>query len=58
LPDRISDQIIFEQAVTIFCQIGFKHLQTEIGFSLVLTAWIIRTDEDFPRLINCYPIDK
>ncbi|MEM8641783.1 MAG: DUF6883 domain-containing protein [Cyanobacteria bacterium P01_G01_bin.54] len=33
-------------------------LQTEIGSSLILTSWIIRTDEDFPRLTNCYPINQ
>ncbi|MBV7339623.1 hypothetical protein KFU94_67710 [Chloroflexi bacterium TSY] len=24
--------------------------------ALILTAWIIRSDEDFPRLVTCYPI--
>jgi hypothetical protein len=24
----------------------------------VLSCWIIRTDEDFPRLTNTYPVDK
>ncbi|NJN62185.1 MAG: hypothetical protein HC795_12200 [Coleofasciculaceae cyanobacterium RL_1_1] len=33
-------------------------LETNTGSSLILTAWIIRTDEDFPRLTNCYPVDK
>ncbi|NQW99150.1 hypothetical protein HQ447_00725 [bacterium] len=29
-------------------------LATEAGNATVLTAWIIRTDEDFPRLTTCY----
>lgn len=29
-------------------------MQTEVGTALVLTAWIIRHDEDFPRLTTCY----
>lgn len=33
-------------------------LETDTGSSLILTAWIIRTDEDFPRLTNCYPINQ
>ena len=33
-------------------------LKTDVGESLILTAWIIRTGEDFPKLTNCYPIKK
>ena len=33
-------------------------LETEIGSSLVLSSWIIRVQEDFPRLTNVYPVDK
>jgi len=29
-------------------------LQTETGAALVLTAWIIRHNEDFPRLTTCH----
>ncbi len=29
-------------------------LETERGHGTVLTAWIIRHGEDFPRLITCY----
>ena len=29
-------------------------LETERGRATVLTAWIIRHGEDFPRLITCY----
>ena len=24
--------------------------------AIILTAWIVRTGEDFPRLVTCYPI--
>lgn len=33
-------------------------MTTAIGSSLVLSCWIVRTDEDFPRLTNAYPVDK
>lgn len=29
-------------------------LATDVGTATVLTAWIIRKDEDFPRLTTCY----
>ena len=29
-------------------------LRTETGSATVLTAWIVRHDEDFPRLTTCY----
>ena len=29
-------------------------LETQRGHAMVLTAWIIRDSEDFPRLITCY----
>lgn len=31
-------------------------LETEPGGAMVLTAWIIRHGEDFPRLITCYTL--
>jgi hypothetical protein len=31
-----------------------RGLETGIGSALVLTAWIIRRDEDFPLLTTCY----
>jgi hypothetical protein len=31
-------------------------LRTERGTATVLSAWIIRYDEDFPRLTTCYLI--
>lgn len=32
-------------------------LQTELGKSRILSCWIIRNTENFPRLTNTYPID-
>lgn len=29
-------------------------LATDVGTATVLTAWIVRKDEDFPRLSTCY----
>ena len=29
-------------------------METEVGIATVLTAWIIRHSEDFPRLATCY----
>ena len=29
-------------------------LETEKGSATVLTVWIVRDGEDFPRLITCY----
>jgi len=33
-------------------------MTTEFGKSLVISCWIIRTGEDFPRLTTAYPINK
>jgi hypothetical protein len=30
------------------------HMQTAKGKAIVRSAWIILTDEDFPRLVSCY----
>ncbi|MFN9173967.1 MAG: DUF6883 domain-containing protein [Synechocystis sp.] len=32
-------------------------LETELGKSRILSCWIIRNTENFPRLTNTYPID-
>ena len=29
-------------------------METAIGSAVVLTVWIVRYGEDFPRLTNCY----
>jgi hypothetical protein len=31
-------------------------MRTETGTALVLSCWIVRTGENFPRLTNAYPI--
>ena len=33
-------------------------MTTEFGKSLVISCWIIRSGEDFPRLTTAYPINK
>lgn len=33
-------------------------MRTEMGSSLILSCWIVRTGEDFPRLTNAYPVNK
>jgi hypothetical protein len=33
-------------------------IKTEIGSSLILACWIVRTGENFPRLTNVYPTNK
>ncbi|WP_293134339.1 DUF6883 domain-containing protein [Microcoleus sp. bin38.metabat.b11b12b14.051] len=33
-------------------------MTTETGSSWVLSCWMIRIDEDFPRLTNTYPVNK
>jgi hypothetical protein len=33
-------------------------MSTETGNALVLSCWIIRQDEDFPRLTNTYPVNR
>jgi len=32
--------------------------ETEWGSSWVLSSWILRVQDDFPRLTNVYPVDK
>lgn len=33
-------------------------MTTETGSSIILGCWIIRSGEDFPRLIGTYPVKK
>ncbi len=33
-------------------------LKTNSGTAMVRTAWMIRNDEDFPRLTSCYVLDE
>lgn len=34
------------------------HLKTEFGASWIMSCWIIRKGEAFPRLTNAYPVRK
>ena len=33
-------------------------LSTDTGDSIILSCWIIRQEEDFPRLTNAYAVDR
>jgi hypothetical protein len=53
-----SDAVVYKQD-----QFGTQYdikflLTTEVGRSLILSCWIIRDNEDFPRLTNAYPVQK
>ncbi len=64
LEDALLEAAIFGTAVLyradeygIHYDIRFQ-MSTETGTALVLSCWIIRQDEDFPRLTNAYPVDR
>ena len=38
-------------------QIDFK-LEWQGKEAMVRSAWIVRPDEDFPKLVNCYPFEE
>ena len=53
-----NDAIIYKQdRYGVHYDVKFL-LQTEVGRSLVLSSWIIRAQETFPRLTNAYPVNK
>ena len=53
-----NDAIIYKQdRYGVHYDVKFL-LQTEVGGSLVLSSWIIRVQETFPRLTNAYPVNK
>ena len=53
-----NDAIIYKQdRYGVHYDVKFV-LHTEVGSSLVLSSWIIRQNETFPRLTNAYPVDK
>ncbi|MFN6140816.1 MAG: DUF6883 domain-containing protein, partial [Pseudanabaena sp.] len=33
-------------------------LTTEVGTAIILSAWIVRFEDDYPRLTSVYPVDK
>ena len=58
-------KVIIEQEAILYKQDSFGlhydvkfYWETEFGASWVLSSWIIRNSEDFPRLTNVYPVDK
>ncbi|MBW4532483.1 MAG: hypothetical protein KME09_00955 [Pleurocapsa minor HA4230-MV1] len=53
-----NNVVIYKQdRYGIHYDIKFR-LQTEVGSSLILSSWIIRHQETFPRLTNVYPVNK
>ena len=48
-----DERDFYGQRYTVDCRIG-----TDVGDALVRTSWIIRRDEDFPRLTSCYVLKK
>jgi hypothetical protein len=53
-----NDAVIYKQdRYGIHYDVKFL-LQTERGSSLILSSWIIRVYETFPRLTNAYPVNK
>ncbi len=53
-----NDAIIYKQdRYGVHYDVKFQ-LQTEVGSSLILSSWIIRENETFPRLTNAYPVNK
>jgi hypothetical protein len=63
--ENILLEVAINQEATVYkqdqygTQYDIKFLMTtEVGTSLVISCWIIRTEEDFPRLTNAYPVNK
>ena len=53
-----NDAIIYKKdSFGIHYDVRF-FLETEFGSSWVLSSWIIRFEEEFPRLTNVYPVNK
>ncbi len=53
-----SDAVIYKQdRYGVHYDVKFL-LSTEKGSSLILSSWIIRSNETFPRLTNAYPVSK
>ena len=71
---NLEDKVILEQALLQAVQnneaVVYKEdrygvhydvkfsLKTKFGESLILSCWIVRKEENFPRLTNAYPVDK
>ena len=63
LADAIRDAAAQSEAATLVKQTQFGaayslefSMRTSRGEALVLTGWIIRNGEDFPRLTTCYVV--
>ena len=55
----INEDVIIQKTNEYGTHYNMKFwLQTEVGESLILAAWIVRSGENFPRLTNCYPVKK
>ena len=55
----INQEVILSKQDQYGTQYDIKFLiTTEVGTFLVISCWILRTDEDFPRLTNAYPVNK
>ena len=59
--------VLLEQAQIVDAQIGEAseygqrfvldfELETDVGIATIRSNWIIRNDEDFPRLTSCYVV--
>jgi hypothetical protein len=55
----INQEVILSKQDQYGTQYDIKFLiTTEVGTFLVILCWILRIDEDFPRLTNAYPVNK
>jgi hypothetical protein len=53
-----QEAIIYKEAAFgVHYDVKF-YLKTDEGESWILSSWIIRHEENFPRLTNVYPINK
>lgn len=64
LEDALLKQAISGEAIFLeTSDYGAKYviefsLTTEVGTAIIRSAWIVRFEEDYPRLTSVYPIDK
>ncbi|NJM61323.1 MAG: hypothetical protein HC849_15760 [Oscillatoriales cyanobacterium RU_3_3] len=55
----IDEDVIIQKTNEYGTHYNMKfRLQTEVGESPILAAWIVRSSENFPRLTTCYPVKK
>ncbi|MFN9856666.1 MAG: DUF6883 domain-containing protein, partial [Pseudanabaena sp.] len=64
LEDALLEQAISGEATFVeTSDYGAKYviefsLTTEVGTAIILSAWIVRFEDDYPRLTSVYPVDK